>query len=462
MKASDHAGLGRRGSARGGWQAGERETTQNGSQEVEWLRREVADLQAKLADAQAKEAGRRQPRSGWRAPVAAVLIVIGCVLAPLSVLAVWTANEVSNTSTYVANVAPLISQPAIRDALTNKVSTAVSAELDVQGLTKQIAAELNKSGLPKLSSLLSGFSGSIASGVDGLIHSAVAKVVASPQVRRLWINGNRAVHEQLVLALEGKKSALTISGGKVVLSLGPIIDRVKNDLSKRGLTIVSKLPPINPTYPLFSAKYLVQAQSLYRTLNTLKWVLPVLALIFIAAGVYVARRHRRALVGAGLGLAASMLVLGILLAVGRSIYLSKLPASFSADAAAVAFDTIVRFIKQGLRVVLVVGLVVAVAAFFTGPSVTAARTRQAFKSGFAAIRRAGERFSLTTGPVGTWVYQYRQPLRIGAVAVAALIFVFWGNPTGVTVIVVAVILLALLGLIELIGRPPRAGATASE
>jgi hypothetical protein len=40
----------------------------------------------------------RRPHAGWRTPVALVLIVVGCLLAPLSVLAVWTANEVSSTS----------------------------------------------------------------------------------------------------------------------------------------------------------------------------------------------------------------------------------------------------------------------------------------------------------------------------------------------------------------------------
>ena len=49
----------------------------------------------------------------WRTPLAALLIAVGCVLAPVSVLAVWTANQVSDTSSYVANVAPLIKDPAI-------------------------------------------------------------------------------------------------------------------------------------------------------------------------------------------------------------------------------------------------------------------------------------------------------------------------------------------------------------
>jgi hypothetical protein len=40
------------------------------------------------------------------------------------------------------------------------------------------------------------------------------------------------------------------------------------------------------------------------------------------------------------------------------------------------------------------------------------------------------------------------------VALAAVIFVFWGQPTVLFVIVLVVLLLIVLGLIELIGRPP--------
>jgi hypothetical protein len=60
-----------------------------------------------------------------------------------------------------------------------------------------------------------------------------------------------------------------------------------------------------------------------------------------------------------------------------------------------------------------------------------------------------------TGPVGTWTYAHRKALRISAVAVAALAFVFLGQPSAAAVIVIAVLLLVALGLIELIGsRPP--------
>jgi len=367
---------------------------------------------------------------------------------------VWTANEVSDTSRYVQTVSPLISAPAVRTALTDRITNAVTGRLHVQALTHQATAQLSARGFTRLAGLLSSFSGSIAGAVNGFIHSTVAKVVASPAVARLWVQGNTIAHTQVVNALEGKSNSVTVSNGKVVIGLGPFINQVKHNLAGRGLTLVNKLPPINPTLELFSAKYLVQAQTLYRLLNTLRWVLPILTLLLFAAGIYVASRHRRALIGAGLGLAASMLLLGLGLTLGRSIYLNKIPASVNAAAAAVVFDTLVRFLRQGLRVLLVLGLVVAIAAFFAGPSVTAVKTRAAIKSGFAYVRGSGERVGLTTGPVGTWVYRHRTALRVTAVAIAALIFVFWPNPTGLVVLTIALLLLLVIGLLELIGRPP--------
>jgi hypothetical protein len=275
---------------------------------------------------------------------------------------------------------------------------------------------------------------------------------------------NRQVHAQLVKALSGQgNGAVTISNNQVVLNLGPFINVVKRDLANRGLTIVTRLPNINPTLALFSAKYLVKAQAGYRLLNTLKWALPIISLVLLGLGVYVARSHRRALIGAGLGLAASMVVLGLGLTIFRGVYLNSVPPRvLPADAAAVLYDTLIRFIRDGLRIILVVGLIIAIAAFFSGPSVTAVRTRGAFKSGFDWLRRSGEHAGVSTGPAGRWTYTHRRALRITAVIIASLVFVFWGLSSWVTAVVIAVVLLIVLGLIELIGRPPAQPQVAAQ
>jgi uncharacterized membrane protein len=150
-----------------------------------------------------------------------------------------------------------------------------------------------------------------------------------------------------------------------------------------------------------------------------------------------------------------MLALGAGLAIARALYLNSVPASaLPADAAGAAFDILVRFIKTALRTLLVVGLIVAAGAFFTGPSAAAVATRSALSSGLGSLRRSGESAGLSTGPAGRWTYTHRHALRIAVVALAALIFIFQGQPTAAGTIVIAIALLIVLGLIELIGRPP--------
>jgi hypothetical protein len=298
--------------------------------------------------------------------------------------------------------------------------------------------------------------------VDGYIHSTVHKIVTGPRFASTWIQVNTVAHQTLVNVLSGRGTTVKVVNNQVTIDLAPFINIVKQDLASRGFTLVNKLPPIHVQLALFSAKDLSKAQTLYRLINDLKIVLPILALVLIALGVLVARRHRRALIGAGLGFAASMLVLAIGLAIARTIYLNSVPPStLPADAAAVLFDTFVRFIKTALRTLLVVGLVVAAAAYLSGPGATAVATRGAFRSGFTWIRSRGERHGVSTGPVGEWTYAHRHALRIGAVGLFALIFVFWGHPTAAVVILLVVLLLIVLALIELIGRPP-APATAAE
>ena len=105
----------------------------------------------------------------------------------------------------------------------------------MKGLATQAATALTQRGLTRVGALLNSFSGQLASAVNGFIHTQVAKIVASPQVARLWLQVNRRAHAQLVKALSGQgNGAITISNGQVVLNLGPFIDACQARLAARG------------------------------------------------------------------------------------------------------------------------------------------------------------------------------------------------------------------------------------
>ena len=182
---------------------------------------------------------------------------------------------------------------------------------------------------------------------------------------------------------------------------------------------------------------MTRAQGAYRLLNTLGTWLPILALVLLAIGVYVAKSHRRALLAAGLGVAGGMLLLGVTLAVVRPLYLNAVPPQVPHDAAATIYDTLLRFLRVSLRAVLVAGLVVAAAAFLTGGSVTAVRTRQGLTHGIGWLRGGAESAGLRTGAVGTWVYAHKKLLRVLVVVAAALALTFWTQPTAGVVLLLA-------------------------
>jgi hypothetical protein len=240
-----------------------------------------------------------QARRGfsWRTPVAVLLIIAGCVLAPVSVLAVWTANQVSDTSSYVANVTPLIKDPAIQNALTNKLTNEIVTKIDVKGLTDQAAADLSQKGFTRVGGLLQSVAGPLASGVQGFVHSRVHKIITGPRMAAAWVQVNRVASQQLIAVLSGRggnNGAVGVSNGQVVLDLAPLEAVAKQDLVARGLTIAAKIPIVHATFALFPSKNLTKAQSAYRLINDLKIVLPVATLVLLGLGVLVARGHRRA------------------------------------------------------------------------------------------------------------------------------------------------------------------------
>jgi hypothetical protein len=424
--------------------------------ELERLRAENAALRASRPAA--SPAGPGPGRGRWRAVVAGLLIVVGCLLAPLSVVAVWTRNQVTDTDRYLATVAPLARDPAVQQAIADQVTTQVLAYLDVPGLTNQVVDALADRGLtPLLATQLRALAGPIASGIEGFTHDQVVRVVQSDAFANAWVQANRVVHDELVKALTGEGGgAVTVSGDTVSLNLAPIIAVVKQRLVDQGFALAARVPEVDASFVLFESEGISRARSAFGLLNTLGIWLPVIAVVLLVTGVYVAADHRRALVGAAAGLAVSMVLLALGLAVFRSIYLDNIPAAvLPHDAAAVLYDTIVRFLRTGLRTVLVLALVVAAGAFLTGPSATAVRTRAALAG---AIGWGADRAGLPTGRFGAWVGANKRALRVGAVALACLALVFWGRPTGKVVLGLTLALLVVLALIELFGRRPAEAA----
>lgn len=401
----------------------------------------------------------RRPRRRVRGALSAVLVTLGCVLMPVAVIAVWAGNQISDTDRYAATMAPLASDPAIQNAVADRTTDVVMRHLDLQDLLPQVATALRRHGLPPaLGARLGGLSGPIVSGVHDFVRKQAGKVVRSDAFERLWVRGNRVAHTQLTAVLSGEGgTVLKADQGTVSVDLAPVVAAVKRQLVASGLGAASAIPAVHASFPVTDAGALSGAQRGYDLLTKLRWALPALAVVLIALGVLVAAGHRRALLGAGLGVAAAMLVLGLGIMIARGLYLNAIAVHhLDPTAAAALFDMLLRFVRAGIRMLFVLGLVVAAGAYLTGPSRAAVAIRGGCARAIGSLRRTGEAHGISTGPAGTWIHANRRVLQIAAVAVAAIVFLFIDQPTGKVVLLIAVLLLAVLAVIELLGRPARA------
>lgn len=432
--------------------------------EVQRLRDEVANLRQELATATAAPTPAPPRDPGRSRSIAAVtLIVLACLLAPLAVVSVWASREVSDTDRYVQTVAPLAQNTDLQNAVTDDITNQISQRVNINDLTTQVLTAISNQGLsPQAAATLQGLNGPIAAGVESFLHNSVAKIVESQAFETAWEIANRNAHQQLVALLSGKEGgAVTAKNGMVQINLGPFIAQVKQQLISQGFGFANQIPVINTSFTLLESQQVTRAQFAYRALNALGLWLPIVALLLGLIGVYVAKNHRHALIGFGLGVAASMLLLGAGLAVVRPIYLNAVPTDvLPRNAAGAVFDTLVRFLRDALRATALAGLVVAAGAFLTGQSETAVRTRGACVNGIGWMRGRSESMGLRTGPVGAWTYAHKRLLHIGAVVVGLAILTLIPHSTIGAVIGVTVLVLVAVGVIEFLGRPPAAVAAA--
>lgn len=430
--------------------------------ELERLRARVAELENRLMEAETGSPAKptTQRRSAWWTVTSSVLIVLACVLAPLSVASVWASAELSDTQQYVETVAPLAEDPALQQAVADEVTGVILQSLDVDALTDDALETV--AGLenvpPRVADALPALAVPISDGIESFTRDQVGNAIASPQFAQVWAEVNRIAHSQVVRLLEGDQvGAVTAQGDTITLNLGPVIEQVKQRLVEQGFTLAENVPAVDRSFVLVQTEAIPRAQGFYSTLNTLGAWLPLIALALLAAGVLLARDRRRALLRGALGVTASMLVLAIGLIVARTLYVDSTPANIlTPEAAGSVFDTLVRFLRSALRALAVLGLVVALAAFMSGPSAGAVRSRSVVSGGIATLRGGAEGAGLHLGRLGTWAHAHRGALRVAAITAGALFVMFASRPTGRLVVGTALVVLVALIVIEFLSTPPTA------
>jgi hypothetical protein len=391
---------------------------------------------------------RRRRAGRWTA--ATVCLLIACLLLPVAAIALWARTVVFDTDRYVATVAPLAHDPAIQNAVADRITDAVFAAVDIEGFTGRALNGLVAQGAPAELVMLRQ---PMVNGVRSFTRSQVGNVVGSAAFAQAWEQANRIAHTGLVAALKGTKGgAIEVQNGTVSVNLGAFIAAIKPQLVAAGVPFADRIPAVNLSFPILQSDDIPRIQRAAGWLDTLAVPLVVLAFLLLAAAVWIAPRHRRMLAIVGFGTAATLLVVLGALAAGRTYYLGHLPQSSSTDAAAVVWDTLTRQFILRLQTVVVVGLVIALGAWVTGPGRLALALRINAIRLIVSSRAGTARLGWRPGPVDRWVAAHVAALRAGTLVLVVAVYVLWTRPTGAVVIWLTLALLILVAIIEFLRR----------
>jgi hypothetical protein len=425
------------------------------------LRRLVAERPEPAGPGASSPARPPTGRRPGRTVAAVCCLVLATLLAPVAVVAAWAERVVTDTDNYVATVAPLAENPVVQSAVAGRITREVMTRLDVEELVHRAVGELqgtleDRDLAPRATAALGALEAPLTSGVESFVRETADRLVASPEFAQAWTEANRVAHSQLVQVMRGSEGDVLQVGedGQLTIQLSGVIDLLKERLAERGLDAATNIPSVEASFTLAQTTQLVEVQNRYAQLVALGTWLPWVVLGLYAAGVLLAVRPLRALMGAGLALALAMVALGVGLAVGRGLYLDVLTGQvLRLDAAEVVFDQLVSFLRGTLRTIGVLGLVVALAAYVGGGSESARALRRGVASGLDRLRTGAEGRGVSTGRVGSWLGRHGRAVRVVVLALAALVLLLADRPTPALVIGTAVVAGVLLVVLRLLERP---------
>jgi len=195
---------------------------------------------------------------------------------------------------------------------------------------------------------------------------------------------------------------------------------------------------------------LAAVQSLVQAIDTLGWFLPLMALIFIAAAIWLSRDRRRTTAFLGFGTAIGLVVSLVALTYGRNFVVNAIEDVTKQQAVGDAWDLVLNRLYQLVWAALILALIVWIVAWVMGPSARATHTR-AWGSGTIQRWRqpAEDRPNVFTNFIADW----KPTIEVVAVVLGVAFILFGPPPTGFSVLLTAVIVLAVIVATEVLAAP---------
>ena len=271
-----------------------------------------------------------------RSALSAALIALACLLAPCGALAAWAAYGLADTGAYVTTMAPLATDPNVRNAVADTVGAGIMDQVGDRADVRPMR-----------------------SAVGPFVHDAVRSFTRTEAFRAAWDTANRALHDAVLRALNDD------SEQDVTVDLAPVTAQVKRQLTDDHMPLANRIPIEHTAVNVLPAQNLDRLRKGFHVLEVAGFWLPVAAVVFAVTGIALALRRRRALTATALGTALGGALLGLAVAVGRGLTLADLPEEARRPAAGAVYDALTETLREAAWLLVAVGLAVALTTWFT-------------------------------------------------------------------------------------------------
>ena len=387
----------------------------------------------------------KSPGTFWRNASAGLLVIIGVLLVSMSISAIWLNRTIMDEKRWVETMAPLAKDAAIQDWVAKSTTDAIFANVDIKGYVEQALKPLP----PQAAILASPITGAI----QNLIRDAATKVTRSDQFADIWARTLELTHRAFIAAVTDKQSgAITKSGGTVTLDVSVLVDQVKAALADKGLGFVQNMsiPIASQQITLVDSPALAQLSTAISVMNTLAWLMPLLAIALLAGGVAIAANRRKAVLWMGIGIIALTVIpvqaiyLGQVPFANMALSLAKMPSAAAQAAYTIIFVNLIR----ANQIVSVVGLVFWIGALLAGPSAWATALRNGFRHG---LNNVGPDWDF--GVVGQWIHDHESGMRTVGIVLGIVMLLVTPAKTLGTIAWLVVFVVVWLVAVTFFGRP---------
>ncbi len=333
-----------------------------------------------------------------RQVVVRILVVLGAIVAMVSLLAGYVRFQGLDTPTVKDTAGELIADPVVRDEIAATLVDQLYANVAVnETLGEQLP--------PNLQGLAGPIAGALRVGLD----RAAVRLLERPRAQELWVNAIGLAHGDLVLVLKDESNRIQTEDGKVVLNLRPLLVRLGEQIGVIG-RIEQRLPADAGRITIMESEQLSTAQTLTRALDVVGSWLWLVPLALWAVALWLARGFRRSILRmiAWSAVLSGVIVLVIRRVAGSVVIDSLAPTESLKLAAGDAWDILTGLLRDGALTLVGIGVVLLVAAWIAGPSKTGVSARQ-------------------------WLAPHiaRAEIAFGAAAALLILLIWWG-PTAQT------------------------------